>query len=111
MMASENKSLFKLKEEINDFAQCEFYTDRVDIKLNDANEAICLMEKFDLMDKIAQFEVKEKITLDGIKFLLDDKLTSLLIRKSGTEPLLRFYIESDKKEKLEKIKVFTKENV
>ena len=39
----------------------------------------------------------KKLTIDGTKMFLDDGLTSLLIRKSGTEPLLRFYIESDSK--------------
>ena len=36
---------------------------------------------------------------------------SLLIRKSGTEPLLRFYIESDTLEKVEKIKKFVKGSI
>ena len=40
---------------------------------------------------------------DGIKLFLDDGLTSLLIRKSGTEPLLRFYIESNHKDRIEKM--------
>ena len=43
--------------------------------------------------------------------LLDDGLTSILIRKSGTEPLLRFYIESDSKKYLEKIKRFINSNI
>jgi phosphomannomutase len=56
-------------------------------------------------------EIRQKITLDGIKLFLDDSLTTLLIRKSGTEPLLRFYIESDTKEYLERVKKFVKMNV
>ena len=34
MMAKTNKPLYKLVKEIKDFAGCEFYTDRVDIHLN-----------------------------------------------------------------------------
>ena len=68
------------------------------------------MEKFNKMQEIAGLEIRQKITLDGIKFFLDDSLTSLLIRKSGTEPLLRFYVESDSNETLEKVKTFVNTN-
>lgn len=39
---------------------------------------------------------------DGIKISLDSK-TWIMVRQSGTEPLLRIYAESDNKEKLDKI--------
>jgi len=110
MMASENKTLNKLAEEIIEFAGCEFFTDRVDVELKNDKQANLLMEKFNLLKNIANFEIKEKLTIDGIKIFLDDGLTSLLIRKSGTEPLLRFYIESQNIEKLEKIKDFISKN-
>ena len=41
-------------------------------------------------------------TLDGYRFHLDDG-SWLLIRLSGTEPLLRFYAESDSTEQVEKL--------
>ena len=111
MMASENKTLNQLTKELKDFANCEFFTDRVDVKLENEDKANALMEKFNQMQEIAGLEIRQKITLDGIKLFLDDSLSSLLIRKSGTEPLLRFYIESDSKETLEKIKSFVNANV
>lgn len=111
MMANENKTLNQLVKELKDFANCEFFTDRVDVKLENEDEANALMEKFNQMQEIARLEIRQKITLDGIKLFLDDSLSSLLIRKSGTEPLLRFYIESDSKETLEKIKSFVNDNV
>ncbi len=111
MMASENKTLNQLVKELYEFANCEFFTDRVDVKLESEESANSLMDKFNQMSLIANLEVRQKITLDGIKLFLDDSLTSLLIRKSGTEPLLRFYIESDSKEMLEKIKSFVSANV
>ena len=110
MMASENKTLNQLAKELKEFANCEFYTDRVDVKLENEDEANALMEKFNKMQEIAGLEIRQKITLDGIKFFLDDSLTSLLIRKSGTEPLLRFYVESDSNETLEKVKTFVNTN-
>lgn len=111
MVSYKNKPLYQLADEIKQFAGCEFHTDRVDIELENDEQAKLTMFKFNLLDKVANLDVKEKITIDGIKILLDNSLTSLLIRKSGTEPLLRFYIESDSIEKLEKIKVFVKENI
>jgi len=41
-------------------------------------------------------------TLDGYRFHLDDG-SWLLIRLSGTEPLLRFYAESSSQEQVEKL--------
>lgn len=111
MMANENKTLNQLVEEIKEFAGCEFYTDRVDIKLENDEIVKKIQEQFALKEEIAQLKVNSKLEIDGIKLFLDNNLSSLLIRKSGTEPLLRFYIESDKKDVLEKIKEFVKANV
>ena len=40
---------------------------------------------------------------DGVKLMLGEK-SKILVRPSGTEPLLRVYFESDSKEKLENLK-------
>lgn len=106
MLSSENKTLVELQKELFEFTGCKFYTDRVDIRVKDDNEANILEEKFAAYNKIADLEVKERLTLDGLKLFLDDKLSSLLIRKSGTEPLLRFYVESNDIKRLENIKEF-----
>jgi phosphomannomutase len=45
--------------------------------------------------------VTETSTLDGFKFFVDGGW--LLIRASGTEPLLRFYAEGDSSEKVEEL--------
>ena len=44
-------------------------------------------------------------TKDGVKLMLGET-TKLLVRPSGTEPLLRIYFESDEKTKIEKLKEF-----
>ena len=111
MVAREDKPLYQLAEEIKKFAGCEFHTDRIDIELESEEKASALMFKFNLYKEIAGFKVTEKLTLDGIKLFLDNGLTSLLIRKSGTEPLLRFYIESDNIQKLNAVKEFVNQNV
>ncbi len=110
MLSSKKKTLNKLTEELKNFAGCEFHTDRIDVKLNNEEQTQKLIEKFNDFSNIADFDIKEKLTIDGTKLFLDNGLTSLLIRKSGTEPLLRFYIESDNINKLNKIKDFVQKN-
>ena len=110
MMSYKNKSLKELVNEINDFAGIKFYTDRIDVKLENDIQAEKLKEKFDEFNFIADYKIINKNFIDGTKITLEDNLSSLLIRKSGTEPLYRFYIESNDTDKLNKIKVFIKQN-
>ena len=41
---------------------------------------------------------------DGVKLYLEDNTSWILVRPSGTEPLLRIYFESDSEEKIVKFK-------
>lgn len=111
MMASENKTLCELVKDIKQFADCELFTDRVDIELSDSFKFDTIMEKFNKIIQIFDMKIINKMTIDGLKLFLDDSVSTLLIRKSGTEPLLRFYIESDSIEKIEKIKKFINANI
>jgi len=43
--------------------------------------------------KIGDCKIKEVNTLDGVKYILEDD-SWLLIRPSGTEPVLRIYAEA-----------------
>ena len=111
MMARENKTLNQLVKEINNFIGAIFHTDRVDIMLDDDKKVKEIQEKFKNFKNIASLKVKDKLETDGIKLFLKDGLTSLLIRKSGTEPLLRFYIESDEISNIDEIKKFISSNI
>lgn len=111
MMAKENKTLSQLEKEILDFAGCKFYTTRVDIKLDDDKKAKELQEKFSRFETIADLKINDTLKIDGQKIFLDDSLSWILVRKSGTEPLLRFYIESNDETKLNLIKKFIENNV
>ena len=111
MMARENKTLNQLVKEIHDFIGAIFHTDRVDIILDDDKKVKEIQEKFKNFKNIASLKVKDKLETDGIKLFLKDGLTSLLIRKSGTEPLLRFYIESDEISNIDEIKKFISSNI
>ena len=55
-----------------------------------------------LPEQFGGLDVKEKIEIDGFKFILADG-SWLLIRKSGTEPLLRLYCESRSETMLQKL--------
>lgn len=106
MLAYEDKPLWELQEELKQLAGCTFYNERVDLKLLDNTQLEILMQKYSELDKIAGFEIDEIDKKDGIKYYLSDKRTWILIRPSGTEPLLRIYFESDSKDKMEKLKEF-----
>jgi len=51
---------------------------------------------------ISGLKVKEMITVDGTKFIFEDG-SWMLIRPSGTEPLLRLYVEAGSEEDVEKL--------
>jgi phosphomannomutase len=75
----------------------EHFYDRIDIRLTDmglrnaAKQRLDNVEIGDLM--LGAHAVTELVTLDGYKFVMDDG-GWLLIRFSGTEPLLRVYTET-----------------
>lgn len=103
-MAYENKTLVELQEEIQQLAGCKFYNDRVDLKLETREEIEKVLDKFKTTDEFAGMKVLRKDFKDGIKLYLDDNASWVLVRLSGTEPLLRIYFESDSLDKIEKFK-------
>ena len=102
-MANSNKSLVELQEEIQEIGG-KFYTDRIDLKKSDSEEIKSVLEMFKGFEKIGKFEIIEKDLKDGVKIMLD-KSSKILVRPSGTEPLLRIYFETNSVEKLEDLKV------
>jgi len=105
-MAYENQTLTGLQQNLKDFAGCEFINTRVDKKLDNFEEVKPTVEKFTQMTDIAGMGIVKKDDKDGIKLYLDDNKSWILVRASGTEPLLRIYIESDSQEKIKNIKNF-----
>ena len=103
-MAYENKSLVELQKDLYDFAGCKFYNDRIDKRLDNIDEIKPVLEAYKSKQQIGDFKVKKIDTKDGVKLYFDDNTSWMLIRPSGTEPLLRIYFESGSPQKLEELK-------
>ena len=107
-MAYEGKSLVQLQKELHDFVGCTFINTRVDKKLENVEEIKPVLEKFSKLEKVAGMKVSKKDFKDGVKLYLEDNKTWILVRPSGTEPLLRIYIESNIQDKIDEIISFVK---
>lgn len=108
-MAVKNKSLVELQEELYTMVGAKFYNDRVDLKLENQNQIKVALEKAKETQEVCGLKVINKNLMDGVKIYLEDNSSWILVRPSGTEPLLRIYFESDSLEKIEKLKSFVKE--
>lgn len=103
-MAYEKKSLTELQKDLYNFAGCKFYNDRIDKKLNNTEEIKPVLEKFKEAVEFGGQKIIKTDTKDGVKIYLEDKTSWILVRPSGTEPLLRIYFESDTLKKIEELK-------
>jgi phosphomannomutase len=74
------------------------YYDRVDFRTTESNKKRILATCAKGVSELASMPVRWTGTLDGYKFRVDGGW--LLIRASGTEPILRIYAEADSKRKL-----------
>ena len=105
-MAYENRTLVQMQRDLHKFAGHSFINTRVYKKLDNQAEVKPVLDKFSAIDEIAGIKVSRKDFKDGVKLYLEDNSSWILVRPSGTEPLLRIYIESDSEDKIEKIKNF-----
>lgn len=105
-MSYSGKTLVQMRKDLRDFIGCEFVNTRVDKKLENFDEVKPTIEHFSSLDEIAGMKISSKDYKDGVKLYLDDGKTWILVRPSGTEPLLRIYVESDSQETIDKILSF-----
>jgi len=93
-------------------AQVGFYSsyDRIDLPLKNMEAREKLLEILTTQppDTIAATKVKDCLSIDGYKFRLADG-SWLLIRFSGTEPLLRLYCEAKEEARVSEILNWAKE--
>jgi len=85
-----------------------YYYDRVDVKFpEDERQTIIDRLQRNPPESIEGIKVVETDTTDGFRFILADN-TWLLVRFSGTEPVLRVYAESDSQARVERLLEFGK---
>ena len=94
-MAYENKPLFELQNELYNFVGKMYKQDRLDYTFTDKTQMNKVIEA---LKQIKDFplKIKETKNLGGFKIIFEDE-SWILIRPSGTEPLLRVYFESEEK--------------
>ena len=103
-LAYENKTLVELQKDLIKFTGCQFFNDRIDLKLNSREDIKEIIEKFKNTEDFAGMKILKKDFKDGVKLYLTDNTSWVLVRASGTEPLLRIYFESDSLDKIESFK-------
>ncbi|MBE0644074.1 MAG: phosphoglucomutase/phosphomannomutase family protein [Bacteroidetes bacterium] len=96
-LAKKKMTLGQAVEEI--FAEFgRVFYDRIDFHTTEKNKKAILAACEKGIAKLGGFPVRSVETLDGYKFRIDGGW--LLIRASGTEPILRFYAEADTERKV-----------
>ena len=79
---------------------------RLDVRVGASRKAQLMAELTEKeIDEIAGQSVSGTVLLDGVKFVLDTG-DWLLIRPSGTEPLVRVYLEAGSEERLAELSAF-----
>lgn len=102
MLARRQKKLSQLWQElISKYG--EVFTFRTGLHLaEEKKQALMKKLKEEEIESLAGIAVTGKSLLDGVKLSLADK-SWVLVRPSGTEPLVRVYAEADDRAKLDKI--------
>jgi phosphomannomutase len=92
LMAARGKSLGALVQELMDeYGQHEFK--RIDLHVTEKEKTAIIAKYKRGVKEIAGFPVTGRMDTDGFKFFVDKGW--VLVRASGTEPLIRFYAEAD----------------
>jgi alpha-D-glucose phosphate-specific phosphoglucomutase len=102
LVATERKSLGKILKEIEKQTGA-FHTDRINVSIPPEKKEALLARLGAGLDAIGPFKVQKFITTDGYKFLLANG-EWVAFRASGTEPLIRCYIEAKSAGQLKKLR-------
>ena len=102
LVATEKKSLGRILQEL-ERQTGEFHTDRINVKISPDKKDALLNRLAGGLDCIGPFKVEKFITTDGYKFLLPDR-EWVAFRASGTEPLIRCYLEAKSAARLNKLR-------
>lgn len=103
MMVQTGKKPSQLLQMLFDKLGTNYYYDRIDTRFSpDERSQVEARINVAHPDAIAGFQVTGVVTIDGRKFELEDG-GWLLIRFSGTEPVLRVYCETTQKSKVQSL--------
>lgn len=109
-MAKSGKSLDELIDEVYEIVG-EFKFERNDLHITEElKQKIIANCKADNYKSFGNYEVKEIKTIDGFKYFFDDNRW-MMIRPSGTEPVLRTYAEAPTIEEVRMILKATEESI
>ena len=101
LVATEKKSLGQILKALEKQTG-EFHTTRINVKINpETKDALLGKLKAGLKD-VGGIPVEKFITTDGFKFLLPNR-EWVAFRASGTEPLIRCYIEAKSAKQMKKL--------
>lgn len=101
MVAKEGKTVRELIERL--YAEVgRFITRRDNLRLSAALEAAYPQKVASVPTEIAGSKIKDVITVDGVKLILEDGAW-MLFRKSGTEPVVRLYGEAATEKRLAEV--------
>jgi phosphomannomutase len=101
LMVQTGKSPSELIEQLYDKLGASYYYDRIDIRFPSEKRPQA-RERLDSAkpESLAGLKVTEIVTLDGYKYELEDG-GWLLVRFSGTEPVIRVYCETTDEDKVQ----------
>jgi len=102
LVATERKSLLGILGELEKKTG-EFHSERINVAIQPETKEALLAKLGSGLHSIGPFEVEKFITTDGFKYLLP-KGEWVAFRASGTEPLIRCYIEAKSKASLAKLR-------
>jgi phosphomannomutase len=101
MLACERKPLSQIWQDLAKEAEINFVGRRRDLHLNSFTQKALMEElKAKPFDTIGGEKVQEVSRKDGLKFYMD-KNNWILVRPSGTEPLIRLYFEGTSDQKVD----------
>ncbi len=102
LVATEKKSLGRILKDLEKKTG-EFHTDRINVSIPPDKKEELLAKLAAGLDRVGPFKVEKFITTDGFKFLLPNN-EWVAFRASGTEPLIRCYIEAKSAGHLKKLR-------
>ena len=101
LVATERKSLGQILKSLEKQTG-QFHTTRINVKIAPEKKEALLKKLAGGLKTVGSFKVEQFITTDGFKFLLPNR-EWVAFRASGTEPVVRCYIEAKSAKQMKKL--------